>query len=142
MVAGQELATSQVVPVAAAVLAGVLVAREQEGVGDLPAEATRNVHEAHKADDRRKRDVAVLRAERTGLLRLENFRLAVQHQAHRATGGYDGQRLVGGVQREAVHRRIGCREVAGLRRPRSGFSLGAHPDCARGNGATPHPRAT
>ena len=55
VVPGEELPAAQLAAVPPAVLAGVVVPGEEEGVGDLAAEAVGNVDEAHEADDARDR---------------------------------------------------------------------------------------
>ena len=54
VIAREELPAAEFALVAAAVLAGVTVAREEKGVGDLPAEAPRDVDVPDESDDQRK----------------------------------------------------------------------------------------
>ena len=89
--------------VAAAVLAGVVIAREQERVGHVTPESPGHVDEANKADDDGCREDEPLRAEGVRLVDLEGFGLAVDDQPQRPSDGHDRQRLVGRVKRQASH---------------------------------------
>src|SRR5690606_3156998 len=87
VVAREALALPQPRLRPAAVLAGVGVAGEEEGVGDLAPEAAGDVHEADKADDDRAREVDARTSYRFVLIGLDNLCLAVDDQPQRTTGG-------------------------------------------------------
>jgi len=98
VIARQKLAAAQLPLVPAAVLAGVPVAREKEGVGDLPAEAPRNLDVPHKPDDQRAGMLGPHRPKRALGVLLQDLGLLVQHETDRPPGGDDHQRLVRCVQ--------------------------------------------
>jgi hypothetical protein len=76
----EELTPPQLAPVPTAVLARVPVPGEEEGVGDLAAEAPGDVNESNEADDEGKGDRVAFRAKRSFPVHLQNLRLPVQHQ--------------------------------------------------------------
>ncbi len=92
MVARQTLALPQLLLRAAAELAAVVVARKQERVRDLAAEAARDVDEAHQADDRGARHRQALAMDRRAL-GLDHLGLAVNDQPQRPAHGHHGQWL-------------------------------------------------
>src|SRR3984893_12127528 len=67
-----------------AVLAAVAVAREQEGVRNLPAEAAWDMDEAHEPDYRRARQRQPLGANHAIRVCLDDFRLPIDNQPQRA----------------------------------------------------------
>jgi len=83
----------EVLGAAAAVLAAIAVAGEEEGVRHLAAEAARHVNELHEPDDRGARQREALRAHEPPWIALDDFCLAVEHKPKRPTHGYHGQRL-------------------------------------------------
>ena len=89
----QGFAIPEVFPVPAAVLAGVAVPGEQEGVGDLPAETTRNVNVADQTNHYRRRKLGGFRSEGTSPVHFQGFRLAIDHEAEGPADWYDRQRL-------------------------------------------------
>ena len=89
--------------VPAAVLARIAVPGEQERVGDLPAQATRNVYVANQADHHGCRKFGRLRSERTILVHFQGFRLAIYHEAEGPADRYDRQRLERRVECETTH---------------------------------------
>jgi len=64
----EGFAVPEVFTVPAAVLAGVVVARKQEGVGDLPAQTARNVDVADQPNHDWRRKLGGFRPERTILV--------------------------------------------------------------------------
>ena len=88
---------------AIAVLAGVGVAGEEEGVGDLAAEAAGDVDEADQADDRRSGQLHSNTADRFVPVRLDNLRLALDDEPQGAPRGDHGQWFERGVQGETAH---------------------------------------
>src|SRR5262249_16407245 len=88
--------------VAAAVLTGVAVAREEEGVRDLPAKATRHVDELREPNYGWPRHGQSLGPHDAVGIRLDDFGLAVNHESERAPHGHHRQRLVRCVQCQAT----------------------------------------
>jgi len=86
-------AMPEVPPVPAAVLTGVSVPGEQEGIGNLPAETTRNVDVADQANHYRRRKLGGFRSEGTTRVHFQGFRLAIDHEAEGPADRYDRQRL-------------------------------------------------
>src|SRR4051812_26083146 len=60
-----------------AILAAIAIARKKECVGDLPAEATRNVNEPHEANDRRARQSQSLGTDYPSGIRLDDFSFSI-----------------------------------------------------------------
>src|SRR5437879_5299044 len=88
----QALSVPQLVLAAPAELAAVVVTSEEEGVGDLTAEATRHVNELDETDNGRPGDLEALAAH-YGTVRLDDLRLAVNDEAQRPAYGHHRQRL-------------------------------------------------
>jgi hypothetical protein len=86
-----------------AVLAPVLVAGKEEGVGDVAAEAAGDVHELDEADDGWPWDGQPFTSNKFGPIGLDNFCLALNDQPERPADGHHGQWLEGGVESEAAH---------------------------------------
>jgi hypothetical protein len=103
VVAREALALPQPGLRPAAVLAGVGIAGEEEGVGDLAPEAAGNMHEADEADDDRARQLDARTSYRFVLIGLDDLRLAVDHKPKRTTGGDHREGFERGVQGEAPH---------------------------------------
>src|ERR1051326_4994058 len=80
MVSCQAFAQSQLPLHPVAVLAGVVIAGEEEGVGDLAAEAAGNVDEADEANDCRSRKLHSYAAYRLLAVGLDNLRLALDDE--------------------------------------------------------------
>lgn len=99
MIPGEELPTPEFATVATAVLAGVAVPGEEEGIGHLAAEPAGYVDKANQADHERQRNLYVFRPERPSMIRLEDLGFLVQDQTHGPPGGNDGQGLKGSVER-------------------------------------------
>src|SRR5207245_11086271 len=76
---------------AAAKLAAVVVTGEEEGVGDLAAETAGDVHEFDETDNRWSRQLQPLAADRLPL-RLDDLRLAVDHEAQRPAHGHQDRK--------------------------------------------------
>src|ERR1043165_290256 len=93
MIARQRLARLELHHVPAAVLAAVMVAREQERVRDLPAEAPRDVNELREANDRRPRQREALGADNAIRIGLDDLSLAVDDQTQSAPHGHHRERL-------------------------------------------------
>jgi hypothetical protein len=98
MVSGEKLASAQLVPVTPAVLAGVVVAGEEEGVGDLPPEAVGDVHVADQTNHCGSGDDPTLGPEDVARVLLQDLGLSVDHQPHRPLRRDDRQRLERRVQ--------------------------------------------
>ncbi len=92
MVARQTLALPQLLLRAAAELAAVVVAGKQERVGDLAAEAARDVDEADQPDHSRAWHRQALAVDRRAF-RLDDLGLAINDQSQRPAYGHHGQRL-------------------------------------------------
>ena len=99
----QGLAVSEVSAVPPAVLAGVVVASKQEGVGDLSAKAARNMDVADQPNHHRRRKLGGLRSEWTALVHFEGHRLAIDYEAKGPADRYDRQRLERRVECETTH---------------------------------------
>ena len=97
MVARQALALPQLLLRAAAELAAVVVASEQERVGDLAAEAARDVNEADQPDDRRAWYRHSLRVDWRAF-GLDNLGLAVDNQPQRPAHRHHGEWFERGIQ--------------------------------------------
>lgn len=98
MVACQRLAWLELDLQAAAVLAAIPIAREQEGVGDLATEATRNVNEARQADYGWARQRQLLGANDAIGIRFYNFGFTIDDESQGATQWYHRQRLERSIQ--------------------------------------------
>src|SRR5690606_15991570 len=105
MVPGQKLTTSEVGAVAAAVLASVAVAGEQEGVGDLAAELAGDVDESFQSYDGRTLEGAAFRMKNAPVIHFEDFGFLVDHEAKCPFDGQNRQRLERRIQRKYAHTR-------------------------------------
>jgi len=94
MVARQRFARLELSDMPAAVLAPVVVAREQERVRHLPAKPPGDVHELGQPDDGRPRHRKSLRANEAIGISLDDFRFAVDDESQCAPHGHHCQRLV------------------------------------------------
>jgi len=94
----QAFAVPQLVLVPATKLAAVAIAGEQERIGDLTAEAARDVDELDETDHRgpRQRQAFAAHDRAVGL---DDFGLAVDHEAQRPAHGHHRQRLERRVER-------------------------------------------
>ena len=97
MVTRQTLALPQLLLRAAAELAAVVIASEQERVGDLATEAARDVDEANQPDDSRAWYRHSLGMNRRAL-RLDHLCLAINDQPQRPAHGHHGEWLKRGIQ--------------------------------------------
>ena len=88
----------QLVLVTTAELAAVTVTRKQERVGDLTAEAARDMDKLDEADHGRARNCQAFAAH-DGAVRLDYLGLAVDHEAQRPPHGHHGQRFERCVER-------------------------------------------
>jgi hypothetical protein len=80
MIACQRFARLELDLQPTAVLAAVPIARKQEGVRDLTAEATWDVNKAHQPDHCRARQRQLLGTDYTIRIRLDDLRLSINHQ--------------------------------------------------------------
>ena len=103
MIPRQGLAVPEIPAVPSAVLTGIMVAGEQEGVGDLSAKASRNVDVANQPNHHRRRKLGGLRSKRTILVHFEGLRLAIDYEAKGPADRYDRQRLERRVECETTH---------------------------------------
>jgi len=92
MIAGQALALPQLLLRAAAELAAVVVASKQECVGDLAAEAARDVDEANQANDGGTWHRHSLTMDWRSL-GLDDLSLAVDDEPQRPAHGHHRERL-------------------------------------------------
>ena len=87
-----------------AVLAAVLVAREEEGVGYLTTEPAGDVDKPDEADDGWSREDQPLTSDRFIALRFYDLRLPFDHQTKGAANRNHGQGFKRRVQGETAHR--------------------------------------
>lgn len=99
----QGFTVPEVSAVPPAVLAGIVVASKQKGVGHLPAKAARNMDVADQPNHHRRRKLGGFRSERTVLVYFERLRLAIDYEAKGPTDRYDRQRLERRVECETTH---------------------------------------
>jgi hypothetical protein len=97
VVTRQTLALPQILLRAAAELAAVVVASEQEGVGDLATETARNVDEPDQPDDSGAWYRHSLRMDGHAL-GLDDLSLAIDDQPQRPAYGHHGEWLERGVE--------------------------------------------
>ena len=102
VIAGERLARAQLHRWTAAVLAGVVVAREEERVRDLAAEPARHVNELREADDDRAADTRAARIAPAPVVGFDDLRLAVDHEAQCPSQRHHRQGLERRVQRQAA----------------------------------------
>ena len=91
---------------ALAELAAVVVAGEEERVGDLAAEAAGDVDELDEPDDGGFGQRKSFAADDVDAVRLHDFRFPLDHEPERPAHGHHRERLERGVQRQTAHRRI------------------------------------
>src|ERR1017187_2339522 len=103
VIAREALAQLELVLHAVAVLAGVRVASEQKGIGDLAAEAARNVDEAHQADDGRPGQLHSATSDQFFPVGLDNFRLTLDNEPQGTPRGDHGQWFERGVKGQTAH---------------------------------------
>ena len=84
---------AKVSTVPSAVLAGIVIAGKQKGVGDLPAQTSGNVDIADQPNHDWCHEFGGFRPERTILVHFQSFRLAIDHEAEGPADRYDRQRL-------------------------------------------------
>jgi hypothetical protein len=75
MIAGKELPPFKILLAPPAILAGIGIPREEEGVRDLAAKALRHMNKPDQTDHERKRQGGALRPEATHLVSLHDLRL-------------------------------------------------------------------
>ena len=97
MIAREALALPQFLLRAAAELAAVVVARKQERVGDLAAEAARDVDKTNESDDRGPGDRESFAMDWRAL-GFDDLSLAVNNQPQRPAHRHHGQRLERGIE--------------------------------------------
>src|SRR5580765_3210112 len=85
VVARERLAVLELRDVSPAVLAPIMVAREQERVRHLPAEAPRHMNELRETDDGGPGHREALRPHDTIEVRLDDLGFAVDHETKRPT---------------------------------------------------------
>jgi hypothetical protein len=83
---------------AAAVLTAIAIARKEEGVRHLAAEPSRDVNEAHKADDHRTRKRQSFGPNDTIGVSLDDFRLSINNQPQGAAKRNHRQGLKRSIQ--------------------------------------------
>jgi hypothetical protein len=105
MVPRQALAIAQLGLRAAAELAAIVVAGDEERVGDLAAEPAGHVHEADEANHERPGDGHAFAAHRRGAVGLDDLRLVVDHKAKRPPDRTHGQRFERGIEGKTAHDR-------------------------------------
>ena len=93
-----------------AVLAPVVVSREEECVGDLATEAAGNVHELHQTDDGRSGHDEARTSYVIAGVSLNDLGLPVDHQTKRPSHGHHRDGFEGRVQSQAAHSHITSRE--------------------------------
>src|SRR4051812_22929090 len=103
VIARERLAELELRRVAAAVLATVAVAREEEGVGDLASEPTRDVNELREANDGGAWHREAPGADNLILVRFDNFGLPIDHEAQSPPHRDHGERLEGRVQSQTAN---------------------------------------
>src|SRR5215203_7127021 len=97
MVARKTLAVPEVGLAPVAVLAPVTIAGEEEGVGDLTAEAAGDVHELHQAYDRRFGQRESFAPNDVNTVRFNDLGFALYDQTKGTPDRNHGQRFKGGV---------------------------------------------
>jgi len=97
MISSQELSSAQFGIAPAAILASVFIASEQEGIGHLPAKASRHVYEANEPNYQRDRDTLVLGPKVPFRVGFQHFGLLVQDQPHGPASGNNREGFVRGV---------------------------------------------
>src|SRR5690606_33296721 len=103
VIASEEFPVAQVGAMATAIHAAVSVASEKERIGDLAAELPGNVDEANEADHGGTGEVPFLRPERSALVHLEYFGLAVDDEAECPSDRQDRQGLERSIERQTPH---------------------------------------
>ena len=93
MIARQALAMAELELAALAVLAAVVIAGEEEGVGDLAAEAAGDVNELDEAYDGGSGKRESFAADDVNAVRLDDFRFPLDHEPQRPAHGHHGERL-------------------------------------------------
>jgi len=103
MIACQRLARLELEHMPPAVLAAVVIAREQERVRHLAAEAPRHVNELREPNDGGPGQRQPLGPNDTIRVSLHDLGFAIDQETERATHGDHGQRLVGRVKSETTY---------------------------------------
>jgi hypothetical protein len=70
-----------------------VIAGEEEGVGDLTAEAARDVHELDEAYDGGSGKRESFAADDVNAVRLDDLRFPLDHEPERPAHGHHGERL-------------------------------------------------
>jgi hypothetical protein len=81
-----------------------MIAREQEGVGDLATEAAGDVHELDETDDHGPRNREAFTSNHLVFLGFNDFRFPFDDQPKGSPNGHHGQGLERRVQGKATHR--------------------------------------
>src|SRR5262245_30756481 len=103
VIAGEALAGTQLRLGAMAILAAILVPREQERVGDLTAELAGDVNEFDEPDDRGLRQGDPRTSYGLTAVGLDDLRLSIDNQTQCPLHGHHRQGLEGRIEREATH---------------------------------------
>jgi hypothetical protein len=103
MVTRERLTRLELRGVAAAVLAPIPIAREQESVRDLSAESAGHVDEFRQSNHRGSRQREPLGADHLVLIRFDDFGLAIDHEAKRPSHRDHGQRLERRIQSQTTN---------------------------------------
>src|SRR5262245_17250938 len=123
--------------VTTAVLAPITVAREQERVRHLPAEAPRHVDELRQANDRRTRHRQTLRSNKAISVSLDDLGFSVDDETKGPTKGDHRQRFIRRVQCQAADNHAHLRWPVHELPPRLwGGSGGTYPPIASYAGVT------
>jgi hypothetical protein len=97
-----------------AVLTPVVIAGEEEGVGDVAAEAAGNMHEPDEPDDGGPGQGQPFTSDEVLAFRLDDFRLPLDDQPKGPAHGHHGQGFKRRIQGEAAHHESledgGCHE--------------------------------
>src|SRR6185295_599906 len=93
VVPGQAFAVAQFDLVAVAILAAVVIAREEGGIGDLAAETAGDMHELDKADDSGPGDDESFTSNDIISLGLDNLCFAFDDQPKGSPNGHHGEGL-------------------------------------------------
>src|SRR4029077_19870040 len=97
---------------AAAVLTAIAIAREQEGVRHLTPEPPRHVSELREADDCGSWHRQALGADLLVLIRFDNFRLAIDHEAKGSSHRDHGERLARRIQSQTANDHANLRKLS------------------------------
>jgi hypothetical protein len=106
VVPGERLSRLELGHVSTAVLTTVLIAREQERVGDVTAEPARHMDKPRQTDDGRSGDGEPLRPHEAIVIGFDDLGLAVNHEPQGALHRNHRQWLEGSIQRQAPQNHV------------------------------------